>query len=140
MSDCIFCDIVAGKAPASIVYQDEATIALMDISTLNPGQVVVIPRNHCTCMADMDEATGMQLFKTTMRVCWAIRKSGIECNGINLFLADGEAAGQEVFHVHILIIPRLKGDSMKITANWTKPDRDELDEIASKIRFAGESL
>jgi len=140
MSDCIFCDILAGKSPASIAYQDEVTIAFMDIYALNPGQVVVIPRKHVTCMADMDEATGMQLFKAAMRVCRAIRKAGVECDGINVLLADGEAAGQEVFHVHFLVIPRLKGDSMRITANWTKPDRDELDEIAEKIRLAGESL
>ena len=104
----------------------------MDISTLNPGQVVVIPRNHFVYMADMDEATGMQLFRTTMRVCRAIRNSGIRCDGINLFLADGESAGQEVFHLHFLVIPRLKGDSMKVTGEWKNPDRNELDEMAEK--------
>jgi len=138
MSDCVFCDIAAGTAPASIVYQDDATLAFMDISTLNRGQLVVIPKKHLPYLSDMDETTGMQFFKATMRVCRAIRNSGIECDGINLFLADGEAAGQEVFHVHFLVIPRLKGDSMKVNGNWTNPDRDELDEIAVKIRRACE--
>ena len=68
MSDCIFCDIVAGKAPASIVYNDDTTLAFMDISTLNRGQVVVITKEHFPYMADMDETTGMQFFRTAMRV------------------------------------------------------------------------
>lgn len=140
MSDCVFCDIVAGKARASFVYQDDITLAFMDIRTMNPGQVVIIPRKHVAYIADMDEATGMQLFKTTMRVSQAIRNSGLKCDGINLFLADGEAANQEVFHVHFLIIPRIKGDSMKITGNWMNPDRSELDEIAARIHHACEQL
>jgi len=134
MSDCVFCDIAAGKAPASFVYQDSATLAFMDISTLNRGQVVVTTREHLPCLADMDETTGAQFFKTTMRVCRAIRSSGIECDGINLFLADGEAANQEVFHVHFLVIPRLKSDSMRVTGDWNHPDRNELDGIAARIR------
>jgi histidine triad (HIT) family protein len=134
MSDCIFCDIVAREAPASLVYQDSATIAFMDISSLNSGQVVVIPRKHFAHLKDMDEATGESLFTASTRVCQAIRNSGIPCDGINLFLADGEAAGQEIFHIHILIIPRLKNDAMKITGNWQQPTRRELDKLAEKIR------
>ncbi len=136
MSDCIFCDIVAGKVPVSIVYHDDVTLAFMDISTLNSGQVVAIPKKHFVYLADMDEDTGMHLFRTTMRICQAIRNSSIACDAINLFLADGEAAGQEIFHLHFLIIPRLKGDSMKVTGQWTNPERKELDEIAAHIRSA----
>ncbi len=136
MSDCILCDIVAGKEPASLVYDDDTTLAIMDISTLNRGQVVVFPKKHFPYMSDMDEATGMHLFRTAMRVCRGIRNSGIACDGINLFLADGEAANQEVFHVHILIIPRLENDSMRITGDWTNPAREELDDLASKIHNA----
>ena len=134
MSDCIFCDIITGQAPASSVYQDNTTLAFMDISSLNPGQVVVIPRKHCAHLRDMDEATGESLFTATPRVCRAIRNSGIPCDGINLFFADGEAAGQEVFHVHVLVIPRLKNDDVKITGNWQQPPRRELNELAEKIR------
>ena len=140
MSDCIFCDIAEGKAPASFVYQDDTTLAFMDIRPINPGQIVVIPRKHFVNIAETDETTGMYLFKTAMRICQAIRSCGVKCEGINLFLADGEAAGQEVFHLHILVIPRLKADSMKITADWTNPARDELDEIAAKIHESHEKL
>lgn len=140
MSDCIFCDIADGKAPASFVYRDDITLAFMDISSLNTGQVVVIPRQHFACLADTDEATGRHFFTTTTRVCRAIRHSGIPCDGINLFLADGEAAGQEVFHLHFLVIPRLKGDSMKVNGEWVAQARQEIDELAAKLQQAYQSL
>ena len=140
MSDCIFCDIADGKAPASFICRDDITLAFMDISSLNNGQVVVIPRKHFVYLADMDEATGKHFFTTTTRVCQAIRKSGIPCDGINLFLADGEAAGQEIFHVHFLVIPRLKEDSMKITGKWTSQTRQEMDTLAAKIQQAYTTL
>jgi histidine triad (HIT) family protein len=140
MSDCIFCDIAGGKAPASFVYQSGTTLAFMDISSLNAGQVVVIPRKHFPYLKDMDEATGKELFTTATRVCQAIYNSDIPCDGINLLLADGEAAAQEVFHLHFLIIPRLKGDSMKITGQWTPQARPEMDELAAKIRQAYRAL
>lgn len=141
MSDCVFCDIVAGKAPASVVYQDDVVLAFMDIAPINPGHVVVIPKKHLPYMADMDESTGMHLFRATMRIQQAIRNSGVRCEGVNLFVADGEAAGQEVFHLHILLFPRFKGDSFRVNVDWSvRPPREELDETAARIRAAYQSL
>jgi histidine triad (HIT) family protein len=106
----------------------------MDIRPVNPGHLVVIPREHSTYLAEMDEKTGTHLFKVTMRLAQAIRDSGVKCEGVNLFLADGEAAGQEIFHLHILIFPRFKNDSFRVSADWSvKPSRDELDEVAARI-------
>ena len=139
MSDCIFCDIADGKAPASFVHQDDITLAFMDISSLNTGQVIVIPRKHFPYLEDMDEATGKELFSTATRVCRAIYDSAIPCDGINLFLADGAAAAQEVFHLHFLIIPRLKSDSIKITGRWVPQARDNLEKLAAEIRRSMEN-
>lgn len=139
MSDCVFCDIVADVSPASIVYQDDVTMAFMDIRPMTPGQIVVIPKKHATYMADMDEATGRHFFETTMRMLQAIRNSGIRCEGVNLFLADGEAAGQEIFHVHFLVFARFQGDATRFNVDWPeKPSRKELDEMAARIRNACE--
>lgn len=66
MSDCIFCEIVARKAPASIVYQDDVVIVVMDIRPVNPGHLMVIPKQHITYMSEMDEDTGMHLFRIAM--------------------------------------------------------------------------
>jgi histidine triad (HIT) family protein len=134
MSECIFCDIAIGKAPASFVYQDADTMAFMDIYTLNRGQVVVTTRKHFPTLSDMDEATGKKFFTTATRVCQSIRNSGFPCDGINMFLSDGEAAGQDVFHVHFMVIPRIKGDGMTIAVKWTRPSRAELDKMAEILR------
>jgi len=137
MSDCIFCEIIAGKVPASIVYQDDIVIAIMDVHPVNPGHLMVIPRLHVAYMNEMDENTGMHLFKVAMRLERSIRKSGVRCEGINLFLADGEAASQEIFHLHLHVFPRFKRDSFKIDADFSMvPSRQELDEVAEKIRKA----
>ncbi len=141
MSQCVFCDIVAGESPASMVYEDEVVVAIMTIEPVNRGHVMVIPRKHVPFMADMDEHTGAHLFKVTMRVERAIRNSGVTCEGTNLFLADGEAAFQDVFHLHMHVIPRFKGDSFRILVDsLAKPPRGELDDIAATIRRAYEAL
>lgn len=134
---CIFCDIIAGRAPASFVYEDEVVVAFMTIGPVNPGHVLVIPREHTAYMSEMDEHTGAHLFRVTMRVAEAIRRSGVRCEGINLFLADGEAAFQEVFHVHMHVFPRFKGDAFRLSADWSvQPSRGELDEVAGAIQRA----
>jgi len=141
MSDCVFCDIVAGKAPASVAYEDDTVIAIMTIGPVNPGHVMVMPKQHIAYLADMDEDTGVHLFRITMRMEQAIRKSGVRCDGTNLFLADGQAAFQEIPHLHMHVFPRFRGDSLRLDADWsTRPSREELDEIAARIHGAYESL
>jgi histidine triad (HIT) family protein len=140
-NDCVFCEIAEGRSPASIIYEDDVVMAIMDIGPINPGHAMVIPRRHFAYMADMDEATGMHLFKVTMRLQQAIRNSSVRCEGINLFLADGEAAFQEILHLHMHVFPRFKGDPFTIDADWSvHPPREELDRIAADIREAYESL
>jgi histidine triad (HIT) family protein len=137
MSDCIFCEIIAEKVPASIVYQDDVVIVVMDIHPVNTGHLMVIPKQHIAYMSEMDEDTGMHLFRIAMRLEQAIRKSGVKCEGINLFLADGESAFQEIFHLHLHVFPRFKGDSFKIDADWSvNPSRQALDDVGDKISKA----
>ncbi len=77
----------------------------------------------------------------SLGVAWVFMKESRDNLGINLFLADGEAAFQEVFHLHMHIIPRFKGDEFKISADWSvKPPREELDEIAAQIRKTHDGL
>ena len=132
---CIFCDIVAGQAPASIVYQDDWVLAFMDIRPVTPGHLLVIPKQHATYLAEMDVATGVHLFRISMQMAAAVRASGVHCEGINLFVADGEVAGQEIFHVHQHFIPRFVGDKFKIDADFSQhPTRNELDRVATAIK------
>ncbi len=139
MEDCVFCRIIKGVAPASIVYKDEKVVAIMDIRPVNPGHVLIIPKVHAAQLSELEEETGAHMFKVAMRIVEALRHSNIKCEGVNLFLADGEAAFQDVFHVHLHVIPRFRGDGFEIKVGphyGLKMDRKELDVIAEKIREA----
>jgi histidine triad (HIT) family protein len=134
-ANCVFCAIVAGSAPASIVYDDADLLAFMDIRPVTSGHLLIIPKRHAPFLADLDEATGARMFTVAMRLAQAMRVSGLRCEGINLFLADGEAAFQEVFHTHLHVIPRFVGDTFRIDADWSvTPSRADLDEIAAQVR------
>jgi histidine triad (HIT) family protein len=139
MDDCVFCKIIQGVAPASVVYSDEKVLAFLDIQPVNPGHVLVIPREHIKEISELDPEIGGQMFKVAMIVSEGLNRSGVKCEGVNLFLADGEAAFQEVFHVHLHVIPRFKGDGFRIvfgSSYGKKPERKELNTIAEKIRKA----
>ena len=138
---CIFCEIIQGNAPGSIAYEDDIAIVLMDINPVTVGHVMVIPKIHAAYLAEMDETTGMHLFKIAQRTAAAIRKSDLRCEGVNLFLADGEAAFQDVFHVHLHVIPRYVGDSFVVKADWDiNPPRNKLDATAASIGAAYDNL
>jgi histidine triad (HIT) family protein len=137
----LFCEIVAGREPGSFPYEDERVVAFMDIGPVNPGHLMVVPRAHAAGLADLDEETGAHVFVVAMRMAAAVRASGFRCEGVNLFLADGEAAFQDVFHVHLHVLPRWRGDSFRIDADWSaRPERSELDTAAASIRSAYERL
>ncbi len=133
---CVFCAIVAGREPASFVYSDDAIVAFLDIRPVNTGHLLVVPRAHAPSLAELDEPLGTRMFTVAQRLASALRASGLPCQGVNLFLADGEAAGQEVGHVHLHVLPRFAGDGFRISARWLTPDRADLDHAAGLIRAA----
>lgn len=136
---CIFCSILQGLAPASLLYQDERCTAFMDIQPVTPGHLLVVPNRHAACLAELDAEDGAQLMRVGQRLAAALRRSGLRCEGVNLFLADGKAAGQEVFHVHLHVFPRYAGDgfSLRFGPRYsTRPGRQQLDQAAQQIREA----
>ena len=138
-SPCVFCDIIRGKAPASVVHADDQVMAFMDIQPVNPGHLLVVPRMHDAHLAGLDEGTGGHMFQVAMMLADAVRRSGVRCEGVNLFLADGRAAGQEIFHVHLHVILRFEGDGFGIRFGpdyFRRPGRASLDEVAAGIRRA----
>ncbi len=137
MTDCIFCRIVAGQAPASVVHRDTLCAAFMDIQPINPGHLLVAPLAHAADLAALEPETGAQLMRVAQRLARAVRQSGLRCEGVDLFLADGEAAGQEVFHVHLHVIPRFSGDGFGFIFGphyGSLPPRAELDQAAADLR------
>ncbi len=133
--DCIFCKILVGEAEGSFVYRDEVCAAFMDIQPVNPGHLVVI--RHAASLADLKEEEGAQIFRVAQRLAAALRQSGVKCEGVNFLLADGEAALQEVFHIHLHVLPRYPGDGFGFRfapAYFQKPERRALEAVAGKIR------
>lgn len=133
---CIFCKILEGEIPGTFVYRDETHAALMDIRPVNPGHVLVIPTQHAPYLADLAPVSAARLMELAHGVAAGIRASGLRCEGINLFLADGEAAMQEVFHVHLHVFPRYSGDGfgLRFGPNYVQRSRSELEDAASRIR------
>ena len=137
MTPCIFCKIVEGSAPASKVYEDETCMAFMDIQPVNPGHVLVIPKGHFADLSELPADVGGHLFEVAQRVALSLPKTDVKNAGVDFFLANGEAAGQEVFHVHLHVIPRYEGDGFgfRFGPNYSNlPERSELDEIAAQIK------
>jgi histidine triad (HIT) family protein len=137
MTDCVFCRILAGAAPGTFVYRDEQCAAFMDIQPVNPGHTLVVPTRHAAYLADLDAPTAGRLMQVGQRVAAALRASGLRCEGVNLFLADGEAAMQEVFHVHLHVLPRFSGDGFGLRFGphyKERPPRGSLEEAAAQIR------
>ena len=136
-AECVFCAIVAGTRSASVVYSDKHALAFMSLEQPNPYKTLVIPRAHAPTLYDLNEEQATRLFQTTVRVARAIRDvSGAP--GLNLVQANGPAAQQDVFHVHIHLIPRVAGDTAngRITLAWdnTPSPREELDRLAADLR------
>jgi diadenosine tetraphosphate (Ap4A) HIT family hydrolase len=136
---CVFCQIIQGKKPASKAYEDASVVAFMDTRPVNEGHLLVVPRAHAAGLAELDPEIGGHMFQTARKLAAALRRSGVRCEGLNLFLADGSAAGQEVFHVHLHVLPRFSGDGFgfRFGPNYGRePDRAALDEVAAAIQGA----
>jgi histidine triad (HIT) family protein len=139
LSSCEFCEIIASRSPASVVHRDEDCIAFMDLRPVTAGHLLVVPIEHATHLADLDPAEGQALFALAQRLAAATRHSELKPHGINLHLADGEAAGQEIFHVHLHVIPRYRGDGfgLQLPAGYgPDADRERLNRDAAAITQA----
>ncbi|MDP9411556.1 MAG: HIT family protein [Actinomycetota bacterium] len=137
MEDCVFCEVLAGRLPASVVMREGRCTAFMDIQPVNAGHVLVVPDDHAASLAGLPEDAGARPFRTAQKVAAALYGSGLRCEGVNLLLADGEAAGQDVFHVHLHVIPRFEGDGFGLTFGpdyANSPGREELERAAERIR------
>lgn len=138
MGSCIFCDILDGSAEASFVYRDNLVSAFMDTKPFNTGHALVVPNEHHPFLSALPRETGERMFTVGRAVASALRRSGLECEGINMFLADGEQAMQGIFHCHLHVFPRFTGDGFRLRFgphyHFMRPDRWELDAAAERLR------
>lgn len=129
--ECIFCKIIRKELPSSKVYEDDSTIAFMDIAPVNKGHTLVIPKRHSETLLHMDERDAMNTFKTVQLVSDAVKKA-TNADGISILMSNFKAAGQVVPHAHVHIIPRFKDDGLK---HWpqTKYSNNEMEKLQRLI-------
>ena len=132
---CIFCDLIAGAAEVSVCYEDSTAIAFMDIQPVNNGHVLVATREHYSTLADVPQEVAMHLFAVALQLAPVVRKiTGAQ--GLNIVVNSGAAAGQDVLHHKVHVIPRYKGDGFDIPLPFpgsSLPDRLVLDATAARI-------
>lgn len=137
-SSCVFCRILNGQLPGSFVYQDELVAAFMDIHPVNPGHLLIVPRRHESAFAHVPFGVAGRMFQVAQKLRMAMdHTSGLRIEGANIFLSDGEAAGQEVPHAHLHVVPRFAGDRHRMGFSGTDANagaRPNLDEMASRLR------
>ena len=133
MSDCVFCRIVAGQIPSTRVYEDEHTLAFMDIGQVNPGHVLVAVKKHADNLYALDDAQAAAVARASARVARAIRDA-FKPEGLSVYQANGKAAGQTVFHYHVHLLPWHAGDGMELTWPVKNPPRELLEDYAGRIR------
>jgi histidine triad (HIT) family protein len=134
---CIFCKIVDAEIPAKVVYEDESTLAFLDIKPINPGHMLIIPKDHAESLEEITAGHLGKMTDTAKKIAGALKQTpSLKCEGVNLFLADGKAAGQEVFHVHLHLIPRYSGDGfgLNFPTHYGKIPAAEIDAVAQRLR------
>jgi diadenosine tetraphosphate (Ap4A) HIT family hydrolase len=141
-TDCVFCGIVAGREPASVVHRDSELMAFTSNAPVNPGHLLVIPCEHAPSLVELAPDVAAAVFRAAHRLGAALRNSTLRCEGLTLFLADGPVASQLVPHVHLHVIPRFAGDGFKlnerggVTTFKSMPPREELELAAAAVRAA----
>lgn len=136
-ASCVFCRIFAGELPASYVYQDEQLAVIMDLYPVTPGHALVIPRSHVEFVTDLPMDTAASLMTTAQKLGAAVMHSALGPGGFNLHLANGGAAHQDVFHVHLHVVPRYHGDGFGFVFPPGYPEAknyDHLDAQAEMIK------
>lgn len=132
-ADCVFCRIVAKQIPASVVFEDAATLAFMDLGQVNPGHVLVACKAHADDIYGLDEAQAAAVFRSAARVARAVRDA-FGPPGLSIYQANGKPAGQTVFHFHLHVLPRHEADGMQLVWPVKNPPRERLEEYSARIR------
>lgn len=135
-AECVFCRIVAGEEPASVVYRDDRILAFMDINPITRGHTLVVPVEHRENLYDLPDEDSSALMLVGARVARAAKRA-LFASGVNLWMANERPAGQVVMHAHLHVIPRYPDDGFRIQAlGRARGDRARLEEVAADLRAA----
>ena len=131
MENCIFCKIIAGKIPSTKIYEDDLIMAFLDIAPINPGHILIIPKEHHTGSSTIPEDVAGRMFRVGSRIGVALKRA-LDYDGFNLHLADGTCAGQVVMHAHLHVVPRGAEDGFHW--NWRQLSYADDAEITDKAQ------
>ncbi len=131
--ECIFCRLIAGEIPAAKVYEDELTLAFMDIGQVNPGHVLVAVKRHAATLLDLTPEEAGAAMQTAQRIAQAL-KASFDPPGITLLQANGKEGDQTVFHFHLHVVPRHGNDGIALSWPRKNPPREVLEEYAERLR------
>lgn len=132
---CLFCDLIHGAGEVSMCFEDTEVVAFMDIQPVNAGHVLVVPREHFESLDDIPPRLAMHLYQVATQLAPVVKQVG-DADGMNIIVNSGRAAGQDVFHYHVHVIPRREGDGFDVPlpfAGSAMPDRTVLDMNAARI-------
>ena len=131
--ECIFCKIAAGEIPSRKIYEDKDLIAIMDLNPTSKGHSLIIPKEHCTNIYDIDEDIAAKVMKTAKKLATKMTVA-LNCDGFNLLQNNGETAGQTMFHFHMHLIPRYKdADNNMLKFTSVSFSDEEMDAIRDQI-------
>lgn len=135
MEDTLFTKIIRGEIPSVKIYEDEHVFAFLDISPVNPGHTLVVPKKPCAGLLDCEPDVLAELIKAVQKVARAV-KEATGAEGINIHQNEGAAAGQKVFHLHFHVIPRFERDGLKHWPGTPYASDEASHALAERIRAA----
>jgi histidine triad (HIT) family protein len=133
LESCVFCKIVAKQAPASIIYEDKTVLAFLDIRPLCEGHTLVIPKKHYTDIFDISDDELVHVHKIAKKIAPAIKRA-TKADGMSIIQQNGSVAGQDIFHLHVHVVPRFNGQKLPSFSELKEIERTKLEEMAEKIR------
>ena len=131
--DCVFCRIVAGEVPSFTLFEDEATLALMDINPANEGHALVIPKEHAIDLYSVSEEALARTAVTARKVAAAVART-LHPDGLNLVQCNGPAAAQSVMHFHVHVLPRATDDGLSMNWGLKLGDIEAIGRLAERVR------
>ena len=132
-NNCIFCKIANGEIPSRTIEENELFRVVLDVSPATKGHALILPKEHCRNLYDLPEETAAEVMKMAKKLALKMKEK-LGCDGVNIVQNNEETAGQTVFHFHMHVIPRYKGDKQVIGWRPGQPSGEELDAIVCELK------
>ena len=132
VDNCIFCKILADEIPSSVVYEDDMFRAILDVNPAAKGHVIILPKKHAANIFELPDEEASKILIVARKIAKALKET-YHCDGVNILQNNGEAAGQTVFHFHLHMIPRYKGDEVGLGWKMGELTEEDKQDILSKL-------